>query len=318
MPDYAAFGGCLRSELIFPELRERTGCAIDWTLRTAPASAPLIAVQRLGESEIAPGCRVRLYRHAHGYRLEYDDSGCYDVSADGREIVWSSSSGASPAVVRSDVTGRVLATALHAGGVFCLHGCAVALERGAVALLAPKFHGKSTLALALARGGGRLITDDVLPVIAGPPARALPGMHQVKLWGDSAAMMGVLQPDTGALGKHLVHDFPDDMLMFEASPLAAIYLLAPAAAAASGGRPCARAPIASSMATMALVRHATLGELLGGSEAALLLDWATGLARSVAVYRLDVAPGLEQVPAVVAQMLAWHGASAGRPAGVEP
>jgi len=318
MPDYAAFGGCLRSELIFPELRERSGGAIDWTLRTAPAAASLIAAQRLGESEISPDCRVRLYRHAHGYRLEYDDTGCYDVSADGREIVWSSGPTAFPAAVRSDVTGRVLATALHAGGVYCLHGCAVALQRGAVALLAPRFHGKSTLALALARSGGRLITDDVLPVIAGPPVRALPGMHQVKLWEDSAAMMGVQQRDTGALEKHLVHDFPDDMLMFESSPLAAIYLLAPAMGAASGDEACTRAPIASSMATMALVRHATLGELLGGSDAALLLEWATALAQRVPVYRLDVTPGLDRLPGVVGQMFAWHGDSTGRPAGVEP
>ncbi|MGH7627749.1 MAG: hypothetical protein ACREOJ_20835 [Gemmatimonadaceae bacterium] len=317
MPDYAAFGGCLRSELIFPELRERTGCAIDWTLRTAPAVPSRIAAQQLGESVIAPGCRVRMYRHAHGYRLEYDDTGCYDVSADGRDIVWSRGPTAPSAVVRSDVTGRVLATALHAGGVFCLHGCAVALQRGAVALLAPRFHGKSTLALALARGGGRLITDDVLPVIVGPPARAIPGMHQVKLWEDSATMMGVRQRDAGALEKHLVYDFPDAMLMFEPSPLAAIYLLAPAVDAASGGRSCARAPVATTMATMALVRHATLGELMGGSQAAVLLGWATALAQSVPVYRLDVVPGLERLPDVVAQIFAWHGESADRPAGVE-
>ena len=316
MPDYAAFGGCLRSELIFPELRERTGCAIDWTLRTAPAAPSLIAEQLLGESDIAPGCRVRMYRHAHGYRLEYDDTGCYDVSADGRDIVWSPGPVAPAAVVRSDVTGRVLATALHAGGVFCLHGCAVAMQRGAVALLAPKFHGKSTLALALARGGGRLITDDVLPVVVGPPARAIPGMHQVKLWEDSAAIMGVLQRDAGALEKHLVHDFPDDMLMFEPSPLAAIYLLAPAVDAACAGRSCARSPVATSMATIALVRHATLGELLGGSQAAVLLGWASALAQNVPVYRLDVVPGLDRVPEVAAQIVVWHGESADRPAGV--
>ena len=59
---------------------------------------------------------------------------------------------------------------------------------------------------------------------------------------------------------------------------------------------------------LALVRQATLGALLGGSEAGVVFDRAVTLAKAVPVYRLDVAPGLDRVPAIVSQLLAWHGA----------
>ena len=309
MPDYSIFGGCLRSEIVFPELRESSDIAPNWTF-TARATPPALEdAEALGELDVTPTCRVRLSRHAGGYRLVYDDTGIYNVSRDGRNIAWTSGPNPARSAVRANVTGRVLATALHAAGLFCLHGSAVALEGGTIAFLAPKFHGKSTLALALARAGGRLVTDDVLPVELGAEPTAVPGVHQVKLWDDTAHLFGVSRDGVEAGEKHLVHDFSEQLLMTERSPLAACYLLAPVAGDHPPDAAAERTRLGDMASALVLVRQATLGALLGGSEAAVVFDRAVALAKAVPVFRLDVAPGLDRVPAIVDQLHAWHRAA---------
>lgn len=310
MPDYSIFGGCLRSEIVFPELRESLGGAPTWILSVAPRERPLDAAELLGELEVTPACRVRMFRHAAGFRLHYDDTGIYDVSANGRRVMWMRGPNAGAGAVRADVTGRVLATALHAAGVLCLHGSAVTLGAGTIAFLAPKYHGKSTLALALARAGGRLVTDNVLPVELGSRPRAIPGVHQIKLWDDTARHFGVGGDRIEPGEKHLVHDFPVERLMAAPSLLAAVYLLAPVAGDGEPPPAAARTRLGDVPSALALVRHATLGALLGGSEAAVLFDRAAALAGAVPVYRLDTAPGLDRVPEIVDQLLDWHGAAA--------
>ena len=308
MPDYSIFGGCLRSEIVFPELRESSDVAPNWTFSARTSASAVESAESLGELEVTPTCRVRMSRHAQGYRLEYDDTGIYDVSRDGRTIVWTSGPNPAQTAVRADVTGRVLATALHAAGLLCLHGSAVALAGGTIAFLAPKFHGKSTLAIALARAGGRLVTDDVLPVELGMTPTAVPGVHQIKLWDDTAALFGVSRDGVEAGEKHLVHDFSDTALMTDRSPLAACYLLAPVTGDQTPDAAAVRTKLGDMVSALALVRQATLGALLGGSEAGVVFDRAVSLAKAVPVYRLDVVSGLERVPEVVSRLLAWHGA----------
>lgn len=310
MPDYSIFGGRLRSEIAFPELRESSEGPVDWTLSTTPTAPSLADAESLGEIEITPSCRLRLFKHAGGFRLLYDDTGAYDVSRDGRRITWTPNPEAAPVSVRADVTGRVLATALHARGALCLHGSAVSLAGGTVAFLAPKYHGKSTLALALARAGGRLVTDDVLPVEPGDAPIALPGVHQVKLWDDTARLFGVANGRAAGAEKHLVHDFPDDRLMLERTRLDAIYLLVPVHDDAVLREAARRTRLGDVPAALSLVRHATLGELLGGSEAPVVFERAAAIARHVPVYGLEARAGLDRVPDVIAQILAWHAVTA--------
>jgi hypothetical protein len=310
MPDYAIFGGCLRSAIAFPELRHAPARDVTWTLRESASPPPVAGAAVLGELEINASCRVRLVRHDGGYRLDYDDTGTYDVSADGRSITWCRGPNAGPSAVRADVTGRVLATALHAAGYFCLHGSAVSLAGGTIAFVAPKYHGKSTLALALTRAGGRLVTDDVLPVDPGPPAQAIPGVHQVKLWDDSAELFGVEQREVEAGEKHLVHDFADDHLMFERTPLSAIYLLTIAGHDADPSEAARRVRLPDVPSALALVRHAAIGALLGGAEAPALFDRAVALARVVPVYRLERVKGFDRMDEVIETLLGWHGTPA--------
>jgi hypothetical protein len=311
MRNYQVFGGALRSDIAFPELRTIESDAPSWTLRSVALVPNMTNAFLLGEAEVIPGCQVRLFRHSRGFRFVFDDTGSFDITDNGREIAWSAGPTPDEAWVRADVTGRVLAVAMHASGHLCLHGSAVTTGGGAIAFLAPKFHGKSTLALALARAGARLLTDDVIPVDPRPPVHAVPGVHQVKLWQDSATHFGVDRAAPRPGSKHLLHDFDDSMLSNDRTPLAAIYLLSPIME--EGGvdaSPVSRTRMHAVPSALALVRHSIMGSMLSGGEAQLVIDRATAIAEEVPVYRLEVAAGMERIPETVDQLLAWHGGAA--------
>ncbi len=309
MPDYSIFGGCLRSDIDFPELREVSQNSASWTLRSVDTIEEMERAELLGEFELNPELSMRLYEHAAGFRFDFDDTGIYDISTGGSIIRWRAGPRPGPNSVRADITGRVLATALHAGGRLCLHGSAVATENGSIAFVAPKFHGKSTLALALTRAGYRLMTDDVLPVDPGPPARAIPGVHQVKLWDDTAQLFDVRRGEPSPGDKHLVYEIPEESLMFEPAPLTAGYLLSPRTGEQSMDEPARRIPLPDVTAALALVRHTAMGSMMGGAQAARIFERAATLASTVPVYRLETVAGLERLNDVVAQLREWHGAA---------
>jgi len=311
MRNYQVFGGVLRSDIEFPELRTIESDAPDWTLRSTSHAPEMSSEARLGEAEVIPGFFVKLYSHERGFRFVFDDTGIFDITNGGREISWTAGPHFEDSWVRADVTGRVMAVALHASGHLCLHGSAVATAGGAIAFLAPKFHGKSTLALALSRAGARLLTDDILPVNPRPPIQAVPGVHQVKLWQDTATHFGVDREPPAPGNKHLVHDFDDNMLSNDRAPLAAVYLLSPVIVEEGAtAPPVSRAQLHAVPSALALVRHAIMGSMLTGSEAQRVVERATTVAESVPVYQLTVAAGMERIGDTVDQLLAWHGGAA--------
>jgi hypothetical protein len=309
---YAVFGGCLRSEVPFPALAPApAGMRPRWTLRVVSRPRDAGPCALLGDDHVDAGVRVRLHRHAAGLRLEFDDTGTFDVLEGGREIEWHPGAGGVEAA-RLDVLGRVLPAALHAAGTLCLHGSAVAFAAGGIAFLAPKFHGKSTLAQALVRAGAALLSDDVVPADAGPPPRLYPGVQHVRLWGDSAARLaGGADVAEEAGGKRRVA--PAGEVPGAPVPALAVYLLSPAAAAE--GVPAARRTrLAPLPAAMALIGHARLAPLLGKREAAVLLDRAAALAAEVPVYALEVVRDFGRLDEAVERIRAWHPAPASAPA----
>ena len=313
MRAYQVFGGALRSDIEFPELRTIESDAPSWTLRSVALAPEIASSKLLGQAEIIPGFHVRLYSHERGFRFVFDDTGTFDITDAGRDITWAPGPHFEQSWVRADVTGRVMAVALHASGHLCLHGSAVATAGGAIAFLAPKFHGKSTLALALTRAGAKLLTDDLVPVYPRTPIQAVPGVHQVKLWQDTAEHFGVEReteaPRPGS--KHLLHDFDDTMLSNDRTPLAAIYLLSPVIVEEGAVAPAvSRARMHSVPSALALVRHSMMGSMLSGLEAQRVIDRATTVAEEVPVYQLTVAAGMERIGDTVDQLLAWHGGAA--------
>lgn len=306
---HAIFGGCLRTDFAFPELRPSDASLPTWTLASVSGPAPECPVTPLGEEPVTDDARVSLFATPAGFRLRYDDTGTFDVGAAGRDIIWYRGSEAAEEAARIDIMGRVLAVALHASGCLTLHGSAVALGSApeCVAFVAPKRHGKSTLAMALANAGARLVTDDTLPVDPGPPATAWPGVHSVRLWPDS---LGEVASDeqgrTNSPGdKATLAALGDERLMTARVPLAAIYVIRPVKAAPR--RPVALRlrcdPVSSALA---IVQHAKIGGLLRGPASVTLLEQAAAIAREVPVYVLEVVREFAALPSVAQQLLDWH------------
>lgn len=306
MFSYSVFGGSLRSAIAFPELTARDATSGDWTLSRVEVLETARSPELLGQLEVQPGTSVRLFRHQHGYRVEFDDTGEFDVSAGGRLIRWRPGSQHSLDIARFDILGAVLATALHASGMLCLHGSGVVIGDEAVGFVAPKFHGKSTLAAALTAAGGYLLSDDALPVECGSPAYARPGLHGVRLWADSFSRLagtlvarGIGPDSKGTFG------MSTDRLVSDRVPLGAVYVLSPVRV--ENTQPAVRrSRLGGAASAIALVSHTKAGTLFGGSEAATVLRRAADLSRTVPVYSLEVARDFERLPAVVQQLLEWH------------
>ena len=307
MNTYSIFGGSLRSALELPALPASAAPDETWSLRVHSGAPPAPAGALLGTEEVDPGCTVRMHHQANGLRLAYDDTGTFDILEGGREITWYRPEGAPEELARLDIIGRVLATALHLEGVLALHGSGVAIGEQAVAFVAPKTFGKSSLALALVNAGARFISDDTLPVEPGPVPVVRPGVDHVRLCGDSADRLtasdaGLTNKANGAKVTLPMRDRGASSA--DRTPLAAVYLLSPAPAGATDAA--RRARLASVPAAVALVRHAKIGGLLRGREAARLLDQATEVARTVPVYLLEVARDLDRLGEAADAIMGWH------------
>lgn len=306
---HRVFGGVLRAPWEFPELRAAPAeAAPDWTLEVADAAPPAADVVALGDEAVNPVARVTLARHEHGLRLAFTDTGTFDVLDGGRVLRWHPAPDADVSAARADVVGRVLATALHLEGGLALHASAVAVAGRAFAFVAPKRHGKSTLALALVRAGARLLTDDVLPLVPAEPTwRARPGVHSMLVGEDAGRALGADGPARGA--KRLFAGLPDESVQGTAVPLGGVYVLHPLAATADGPA-VRRSRLSDVVAPLALTAHARLGALLG-SEAGDVLRRAAAVTAHVPVWNLGITRDFARLDEVVATLLGWH---AGAPA----
>ena len=303
---YRLFGGVLASDVDIPELERVPPTSPAWSLRSVAGSPADEHGEELGSDVVTGDVRVRLFRQSAGFRLLFDDTGCFDISATGDRITWTHPAGVSLRDARADLTSRVLAAALHAAGTICLHGSAVVADGQAFGFLAPKFHGKSTLALALVQSGAKLLTDDTLPVVPGSPPLACPGLHATRLWADSAARVGIGSAHESKEGeKMLFSSLPDEHVTHDSSPLSALYLLAPTREGQEGAAVW-RTPMSPIESTLSLIGHAKLAPLLTKSEAPVLFRAAAGLTAKVPVYRLNVVRDLERLPEVIDTIRGWH------------
>ena len=303
---YRLFGGVLASDVEIPELERVQPGPATWSLYSAVGSPAESNGEELGSDVVTGDVRVRLYRQPAGFRLVFDDTGCFDISAAGDRISWTHQADVSMRNARADLTSRVLAAALHAAGTVCLHGSAVVASGQAFGFLAPKFHGKSTLALALVRSGAKLLTDDTLPVMPGATPLACPGLHATRLWADSAARVGIGSAHESKEGeKMLFSSLPPEHVTHDASPLTALYLLAPTRTPQDGAVVW-RTRLSPIESTLSLIGHAKLASLLTRSEAPVLFRAATALTAAVPVYRLNVVRDLERLPEVIDTIRSWH------------
>jgi hypothetical protein len=314
---FRVFAGSLRSDLDFPILPPApTDDATTWTLHVASAPAPECAASPLHVEQLDASLTVTVSRTTDGLRIEYTDTGAYDVAADGRTITWYRPPDADETNARLDIVGTLLPFALHLTDRLVLHGSAVAFEAGAVAFLAPSGFGKSTLAMSLTTAGARFLSDDALPVrIAGAGALAAPGVPSPRFREDSFARFSEVLPMDAvpSSGKLTMRGrLGDDLVETRERPLAAVYVLRPVP---PDGSVCVqRTAVAPIAATMELVRNAKLAKLLWAAESERLLHLVSEVARRVPVYTLEVPRDLDLLPQVVDQLLEWHAAPQPQPA----
>lgn len=306
---FSAFGAVLASELEFPELPTLDLSAEPrWVMRVEESAAPVVELSALGERRVGLECYC-LSRTPLGFRLEYSHAGVFDLSQDGSEIVWYRREGAIEELVRSIVLGPLLALSLELSGFFCLHGSAVAIGEEAVVFLGPKHHGKSTLATALTAAGARLVADDLVVVAPGPPAMVRPGVSSVRLWDDSLGALPV-----HALCKTVIRGvkttasgFAERAFTEGELRLAAVYLLEPLAP--RGDFACGRTRLPLAAAAIGLAHQTKLADsLIGMAAAGSQLASAARLVSTVPIWTLNSVRDLARLPAVVAQLMDWHGA----------
>jgi len=308
--DYTAFGGILRSAIEFPDLSETTGGAPDWILRVDAGPPPECPATPLGERRVGSET-YRLSAIPDGLRLEYSHAGTFDITNGGSMLVWHRTAEAQVELARAIVIGPVLALALEAAGDFCLHGSAVAIGDRAIGFLAPKHHGKSTLAVALAAAGAQFIGDDTLALRRGRPTVLRRGIGSMRLWRDAASALRVgLICDTVIPGvKITACGFPGTTATPSTLPLDAIYILDPVVESETTIA-AERERMSPSAAAVSLAHHTKLPDSLVGIRAAgLRLRSAATVAATVPVYSLRIARSFAKLPFVVEQLFAWHNAA---------
>lgn len=309
MHRYSLYGLNLASELEFPQLQSSNGNErADWTLRVRESPAQLTDAVLLGEERIQH-IGNRLWRHSEGYRMEYDDTGMFDVSADGHDLYWFGSADVDADLRFVDFSGRVLAIALHLMGKLTLHGSAAVLGDQGIAFLAPKGSGKSTIAMSLAAAGGRLASDDMVTLEPGEPVEAWPGPASLRLWRHTADALGLdyLTQTIGAGAKQTLSQLPSEMVMSDPFRLSAIYILTPVTG--EGSDPAVERILLDPMsAALALVPNNKIGSLFDATDSAIVLKRIASITKTVPVYQLRVLRDFARLTEVVEQMFVWHGA----------
>lgn len=303
---YRAFGGTLESELAMDELTpDSSGSPPTWRLRVSGTPVPPPDTAALGSDIVFDTCEVRGYRTADGYALVFDDTGRFDVSGDGASITWHRPADAVVAAAVADATSRVIALALHAAGTYTLHASAVSSNGSGIAFVGPKYHGKSTLCTAMVGAGGRALSDDTVPVVMRDGAWLAPGLPRFRLWGDAANRLLANDAAHEATRKYVVDRLPAEQLAADPVPFRAAYVLNPVQELPDGGA-VSRERLDGVAAVMALLMHAKLGPVLGGTEAPTLLARAAAIAEVVPVYALHVPRNLGRIGEAARTVASWH------------
>jgi len=303
---YAAFGTRLTCTFELPELVPAEPSAHrGWIFETHETAAPAHDATLAGADTVYGSIAVRLSATPSGFRLEFDDTGVFDVHTSDRTIRWYPGTRRDGTAVRADLLGRVMAVAAHADGDLALHASAVSIDGAAIAFLGPKHAGKSTLAMALVRRGARLLADDTLVVrfAADGAAWATPGVQRVRLWDDSARALGAV-PGVASGAKPTLDALPAEHLESSDVPLSACYVVRPVSDVSDVV--VSRDALSSRHAALACVSFSKLGALAGRREGSVVLDRATRLTRTSAFYLATVHRDLHRLDALADEIIGWH------------
>jgi len=275
---YEVYGRALASELPLPELAECDGPA-DVSFRVA--SLPQAEGDWFDVWPTEHGTPwVRARRTPAGYRLRYELRAEFQVDRVERTIVCDPFDCPAP-MLRHFLLDQVIPLALSLDSVV-LHASSVAIDEGFAAFIGPGGAGKSTVAIALARSGYAIGSDDGLLIRVGDSVEAAPSYPSVRLWEDSAAAVAgrpALNVDAPPTAKRQYRD--GFRFVRGERPLARICLLDREPAATLRFE-----PLSPRDAAMALVEQSYRLALEDRARLARQLDDLTRIARSVPACRL--------------------------------
>lgn len=289
---YWIYGVDLRSDFAFPyAASERRGIAEirlrEWNHRfRSPLPFP---------------SSPTFFQHSH----EPDDTthlrwpGLFEfaVDAGGKEIRGRRLGRSSLESFHTYVLGQVLSFALLKQGIEQLHATVVVFEGRALALTGDCGRGKSTLAAALLKRGGKLLVDDMLVLAANEKGLlAMPGPPRLKLLPDSAKRTG-LRSSKALPMNELVEKkiFPIRNAQHEPVPLEHMYVLA--APNPRTKRTTVRRCTPAEACAQVVAAAYNLDMALPG-RAASQLRWAASIANSVEVSMLSYPRDLNKLDEV--------------------
>jgi len=207
-------------------LKEKSG--LQFSIFPLPSHFFYVSSNRSRSGE--PAARVGMLSPDH-YGFFYRDGARFAVRRDGREIWADGPENYSLDDLATYLVGPVMGFVLRLLGTLPLHGCAVAVEDRAIALVGPQGVGKSTTAAAFAKLGRAILSEDVVAVAeSGDCLMVQPGYPRVNLWPESAETIfggdHNLPPVTPTWGKHFLA-LDDSEHRFQNKPLelGAIFML---------------------------------------------------------------------------------------------
>lgn len=297
---YRAYGIGLLSEIALPELD-----AVDSGNHEPPDADTLIIRRAPVEGPMPPPDSLRLVEFTAD-RSYFAWNGIGRIAVDrGRVISVDADHGVGDGILGLVLLGPVMATILHARGHVILHGSAVEVASGRVALfLGDNGAGKSTLAAALLAAGWPILSDDVVAVDTTSETPAvLAAFPAMKLSRDAIAALSPLPaqplPEVVPNAAKLRLRFD----RFDPSPRALdrLYVL-------ERGDRVATEALGSADALRAVMRHGYMlkfgRDALSGEAAAAHFAGCVAIANRATVWRLSLPAGLGRLAEAVAAVTA--------------
>lgn len=283
---YRAYGLNIHSEIELPELLAADAGSADVTIGLASIDTSLPPGASGGSESWATADRAFLL---------FEDAGGFLIQRS--QITIDRLAGCEDRTIRLYLLGPVFGVMLHQRGFLVLHASSVLIGNNAVAFVAEKGTGKSTLAAAFHAEGHGIVADDIVAVdvAAADGPIAHPAFPQLKLFPEAAAQLEErpedlprLMPDFDKRARRVVDQFPTGPVA-----LRRIFVL-------QDGEHEAIEPLGAQEAFMQVVRHSYLLPMLraSGTEAAHFHQ-AVRLVRSIPVQRLLRRRSIDALPAVV-------------------